>query len=69
MAPSVWPERQEALMEHDEARPVADRDDGRIRQALEQQAVEHGLCRLVERRRRLVEEQPVGLLQERAGDR
>ena len=62
-------EREEAAVELHQARAVADRDGRRIREPLEQQAVELRLRGLVERAGRLVEEQPVGFLQQRARNR
>ena len=48
---------------------MADRDDRRVRQPLLDDPVDRFLGRLVEGRRRLVEEEPVGLREERARDR
>ena len=55
-------------MERRERRAVADRHDGRFRQALLEQPVERRLRRLVERGGGLVEEQEIGRLQEGARD-
>src|SRR5689334_14462141 len=61
-------EAKEAPVECLQARPVPDRYYGRLRQLLGNQLVEACLRGFVQRRRRLVEEQPVGLLQERPRD-
>ncbi len=61
-------EPEEPSVELNEARPVADGDDSRFRQPLEQEVIERRLGALIERARRLVEEQPLRFLQERAGD-
>src|SRR3990170_5352860 len=60
---------EEAARELGVARAVADGDDGRAGQPLDQQTIELRFRPLVERGRRLVEEQPLRLLQERARDR
>ncbi len=54
-------EREEPVMELDQARAVADRDDGGARQPVDQQAIQRRLRTLVERGGRLVEEQPMRL--------
>ena len=51
-----------------QCRAVADRDDGRARQALRQQPVEVGLGGIVERGGGFVEQQDIRPLQQRAGD-
>jgi len=48
---------------------VRDAHQRRVRQAVRDEIVQPLLARLVERGRRLVQEQPVGLVQERARDR
>src|SRR6516164_10084002 len=60
---------EEPAVELNKTRAVADGDDSRIGQPVEQQAIKLGLGRLVQGGCRLVQEQPIGLLQERAGDR
>src|SRR5258705_6523448 len=55
-----------ALMEGVQCRPVADRDDRGLRQLLLEQAVQRGLRGFVERGGRLVEEQVVRRVQQRA---
>src|SRR5262245_60644557 len=62
-------QREEALVERGEARAVANRDDGRAGQPLDHEVIERGLRGLVERARRLVEEEPLRLLQQCARDR
>ena len=48
---------------------MSDRHDGRFGQRLLQHEIDLGLGRLIERRGCLVEQEPVGFSQERAGDR
>ena len=54
-----------AAVEGGEGAAMADRDDGRVRQALLQELVDRALRGLVERGGGLVEEQEVGRMQER----
>src|ERR1041385_3165951 len=58
--------REPALVECGQRRAVADPYDRGVRQPLVQQFVERRLRRLVERRGRLVEEQEVRRMQDRA---
>ena len=60
---------QPAAMEGGEVGAMGNADEGRLGQTLQQQLVERRLGLRIERRGRLVEEQPVGPLQEGAGQR
>jgi hypothetical protein len=55
-------------MERAQRPPVAHAEHGRARELLAHQLIEARLGRLVHRRGRLVEEEPVGLLDESAGE-
>ena len=64
---AVGPDDEAPGMEGAQRRPVADADHGGSRESLLHEGVESLLRRLVHRRGLLVEEQPVGLLDKRAG--
>ena len=57
------------LVESVERRPVADRDERRLRQFAGDRAIDLRLARFVQRRGRLIEEQPVRRSEQRARDR
>ena len=63
-AAAVGLHHEVAGVERAQRPPVADAERGRPGEALSQQPIEAGLRRLVRRRGRFVEEEPVGLLGE-----
>ena len=70
MAPRCFRRQlEEAVVELNETRAVAYGDDRRVWQPREEQAIKLRFGRLVQGGCCLVQEQPIGLLQKRAGDR
>src|SRR6185312_5776403 len=68
LRPGGADQRQDAVMERAQRAAMADADDGRPPRCFLQQAIEFGLALLIERRRRLVEEDGLRLGEQYARD-
>src|SRR5689334_9971749 len=68
VAVAVAREHEAAVVEGGEGGAMPDRDDGGVRQPLAQQLIERRFGRFIERRRRLVEEEIIRRMQQRARD-